>query len=96
MDRHRWPGLGINASGRCNPLGWHSGNLRRALWCPRLNEGCERFRPVHSGRDEGCLMQAFLDDHVREGVEQGHVGARLQREVDAGRLAAQLAGCVRP
>ena len=86
--------LGIEAGHLPQRLGVDAADRRHLLGRERLDVLAERFEVLGIGRDILLVVKPFGDDHVEQGIEHGHVGARLEGQVLVGmprqRLTARI------
>jgi hypothetical protein len=81
---HAARGLAVDAGSAADALGGHAGDrgdeLRRVL----LQAVAQRVEVLGARLDEGRVGQAFLDDHMRQAVEQRDIGSGVRAQPDIG------------
>jgi hypothetical protein len=80
------PMLPEDAGSAADVGGADTGDRRRPLGCGVLHTVGEGLEALRARRDKGRIHPAAGDQHVRQRVEQRHVGARPQPQVEHGRL----------
>jgi len=75
---------GIEPGRRADRLGGHAGDLGGAFGRPVRDEASEVLPAVDARLDVGRIGQAFFNNHMSNGVEEGDVRTRTKGEVKRG------------